>query len=272
MTASSPQQVSKTPDFNRQPTDTAPSPLGRILVAPEASEHANKALEEAIRLTKSADGVITGIHAYAAMQDRRFKMMEGGLPERYLEEQEMGYQREVHDDLITRGLKAISLELAEEGVAEPRRTMCPAPIREDKAEAAAAPAVPDAEARLARVPKGFMREMTRQRIEAFAHESGADGVTLDFVENKYASWAEGSVKRQSAMVWKGSSARIERIPDFIRPMVVLEIERCAREMGLDVVSGAAIDRASEACNGMGAFHSEGAPGQYKTRSAKVLKG
>jgi hypothetical protein len=45
-------------------------------------------------------------------------------------------------------------------------------------------------------------------------------------------------------------------------MVVLEIERCARDMGLDVVTGAAIDKAGETWEGIGAFHSEGAPGQY----------
>ena len=110
-----------------------------------------------------------------------------------------------------------------------------------------------------------MREMTRQRVEAFAHKSGANSVSLDFVEKKYASWAEGSAKRHSAMDWGAeASARIERIPDFIRPMVVLEIERCAREMDLSVVTGAAIDKASEAWSDMGAFHSESAPGQYKT--------
>ena len=68
--------------------------LGRVLVALDASEYSDRALEESVRLAKSADGEITGIHAYAAMlHDRRFKQMEGGLPERYLEEQEMGYQR-----------------------------------------------------------------------------------------------------------------------------------------------------------------------------------
>ncbi|MBT6095274.1 MAG: universal stress protein [Rhodospirillaceae bacterium] len=90
-------------------TASSPVSLKRILVALDASDHANRALEEATRLAKSADGMISGIHAYAAMlHDRRFKMMEGGLPERYLEEQEMAYQRDVHDDLITRGLNIIS--------------------------------------------------------------------------------------------------------------------------------------------------------------------
>ncbi len=108
MTPSLSPQTAETAADSR-PADTAPVPLARILVALDASEHANKALEEAIRLTKSAAGTITGIHAYAALlHDRRFKMMEGGLPERYLDEQEMGHQREVHDDLITRGLSIIS--------------------------------------------------------------------------------------------------------------------------------------------------------------------
>ena len=71
--------------------DSAPVSLARVLVALDASDHANKALEEAVRLVATADGVITGIHAYAAaLHDRRFKMMEGGLPERYRDEKEMG--------------------------------------------------------------------------------------------------------------------------------------------------------------------------------------
>jgi nucleotide-binding universal stress UspA family protein len=182
----------------------------------------------------------------------------------------------IEDLALERDLKEISLELAEEGVAEARKAMCPVPVGEEKAEAAAPAAVvddaasaplvwtPEAEARLTRIPQGFMREMTRKRVETFASKAGAATVTLDLVEDKYAAWAEGSAKRRSAMDWDAAAAaRIERIPDFIRPMVVLEIERCARDMGLDVVTGAAIDKASESWEGIGAFHSEDAPGQYR---------
>lgn len=85
------------------------APLARIMVALDASEYADRALAEALRIIDPADGVITGIHAYAAqLHDRRFRQMEGGLPERYLEEQEMNHQREVHDSLITHGLEIIS--------------------------------------------------------------------------------------------------------------------------------------------------------------------
>ncbi|MDP6344663.1 MAG: universal stress protein, partial [Alphaproteobacteria bacterium] len=88
---------------------TAPVSLRRILVALDASDHADRATEEAGRLARSAGGSITGIHAYAArLHDARFRQMEGGLPERYLKEDEMEYQREVHDDLISRGLNIIT--------------------------------------------------------------------------------------------------------------------------------------------------------------------
>ncbi len=85
---------------------TAPVSLARILVALDQSDYANNAMKQATRL---CDGTITGIHAYAAkLHDRRFKQMEGGLPERYQRESEMEHQREVHEDLIGMGLGLIS--------------------------------------------------------------------------------------------------------------------------------------------------------------------
>jgi nucleotide-binding universal stress UspA family protein len=81
----------------------------QILVALDASDHADRALTEALRLAGAAAGTITGIHAYAArLHDRRFKQMEGGLPDRYRTEDGIEHQRAVHDSLITRGLGIIS--------------------------------------------------------------------------------------------------------------------------------------------------------------------
>ncbi len=87
----------------------APTSLKNILIALDQSDFANQAVREGVRLATSAGGTITGIHAYAAkLHDRRFKQMEGGLPERYQREKEMEEQREVHEDLIGMGLGLIS--------------------------------------------------------------------------------------------------------------------------------------------------------------------
>ena len=92
-----------------QRTPQARLALDRILVALDQSDYANCAMREATRLAASAGGTITGIHAYAAkLHDRRFKQMEGGLPERYRRENEMEHQRDVHEDLIGMGLGLIS--------------------------------------------------------------------------------------------------------------------------------------------------------------------
>lgn len=91
---------------NEASAGSAPVALARILVALDQSDYANNAMKQATRLTTEK---ITGIHAYAAkLHDRRFKQMEGGLPERYQRESEMEHQREVHEDLIGMGLGLIS--------------------------------------------------------------------------------------------------------------------------------------------------------------------
>ncbi|MBT3917451.1 MAG: universal stress protein [Rhodospirillaceae bacterium] len=122
----------------------------------------------------------------------------------------------------------------------------------------------DAEARMAKIPAGFMREMTRQRVEVYAEKHEIETITEALVEEKYAEWAKGSAKQKRQMAWdEDALARVQRIPDFVRGMVELEIERCARELELDRVTTAAVDMASEAWEGMGDFHSDANPDLYK---------
>ncbi len=80
-----------------------------ILLAVDSSDHSDRATEEAASLGSLYDAQVTGVHVYAAkLHDRRFRQMEGGLPEQYRQEQELERQRDVHDDLITRGLSVIT--------------------------------------------------------------------------------------------------------------------------------------------------------------------
>ena len=76
----------------------------RLLLAVDASDHASRATLEAAAIATLAGADVTACHAYAAMMhDRRFRQMEGGLPEQFRAEQELERQRDIHDDLITRG-------------------------------------------------------------------------------------------------------------------------------------------------------------------------
>ncbi len=81
----------------------------RILLATDSSDYANCAAAQARMLAEISNGTVTASHVYAArMHDARFKQMEGGLPEQFREEKELERQRDVHDDLITRGLSIIT--------------------------------------------------------------------------------------------------------------------------------------------------------------------
>jgi len=86
-----------------------PGRYPNILTALDSSDHANRALGDAVALATLAGARLTGTHVYAAkLHDMRFRQMEGGLPEQFREEQELERQRDVHDDLITRGLSIIT--------------------------------------------------------------------------------------------------------------------------------------------------------------------
>jgi nucleotide-binding universal stress UspA family protein len=80
-----------------------------IYVPLDNSAHSLAGLDLAIELAGKSGALLTGSHVYAAkLHDRRFRQMEGGLPEPYRKEEKLVEQREIHDDLITRGLKVIS--------------------------------------------------------------------------------------------------------------------------------------------------------------------
>jgi len=80
-----------------------------ILLTVDSSDHSNRAITESLALAEIWNSRFSALHVYAAkLHDRRFRQMEGGLPEQYREEQELELQREVHDDLITKGLNIIT--------------------------------------------------------------------------------------------------------------------------------------------------------------------
>lgn len=117
----------------------------------------------------------------------------------------------------------------------------------------------DALDRLQRVPAGFMRDMTRKRIEEFARGFHYELITPGVIEDKYAQWEAGSSLQQRNLTWEAEAqARLERIPPFVRGMVMKEVENSAVNQGTKIVTAEIMDKASEAWEGSMNFHSKSA--------------
>jgi len=121
-----------------------------------------------------------------------------------------------------------------------------------------------AEQRLGRIPKGFMRRLTRQQVEQFAREHGEAEITTDLMDDKYQQWDEGSKKQTMTMSWsEAAQAKMARIPDFIRGMVVKEVENRATRLGLNKITPEVISNASDTWANSGAFHMDDNSGRYQ---------
>lgn len=80
-----------------------------ILVLLDNSDYSLWSLDRSIELANQFGSTIYGAHVYAArLHEERFIQMEPGLPERYQAEEELKRQRQIHGELIEKGLGIIS--------------------------------------------------------------------------------------------------------------------------------------------------------------------
>lgn len=118
---------------------------------------------------------------------------------------------------------------------------------------------PEAEARLMQVPD-FCRELTRWRVEWTAHKLGlGDAITPEVMEAKYDMWGQVShaigERRRDPLPWsETASARLDRVPEFVRGQVVEAIEGNARAMGRDEVDDSVVDAVIDRWRATGDFH------------------
>ncbi|MCP9455081.1 MAG: PCP reductase family protein [Nitrospira sp.] len=97
---------------------------------------------------------------------------------------------------------------------------------------------PDAKEKLDRLPS-FVRPMVQSSVEAYARKQGIKIITLQVMD-------DSKHDSPSDLVWsREAEQRLENIPDFIRPMARREIERVARERGLQTVTAQVMDEAKE---------------------------
>lgn len=108
---------------------------------------------------------------------------------------------------------------------------------------------------LERVPEGMARELTRQRVEEMAKLQGEGTVTPELIQVKYGQWADGSAKVESELAWTAEAEqRIERVPPFVRGMVIKSIEGYARIKGVTEVTLELVEEAKAYWAETGTFH------------------
>jgi hypothetical protein len=97
--------------------------------------------------------------------------------------------------------------------------------------------------------------MTRWRVEKWARSHGQGEIDFSVMGDKYASWSEGSGKQQTTMPWSAAALeRAERIPAFIRGIVMKEIERRSRDQGRETIDVTDMQGAMQAWQESGNFH------------------
>ena len=80
-----------------------------IYLPVDNSDYSNTCIDIGLELAQKFGSRIVASHVYAAkMHDVRFRQMESGLPEEYQEEDELEKQRNIHDQLITKGMEVIT--------------------------------------------------------------------------------------------------------------------------------------------------------------------
>lgn len=119
--------------------------------------------------------------------------------------------------------------------------------------------------RLNKVPAGFMRTLTQQRVETYAKKHQQTTITPDLMNEKYMDWNAGSQKQSKKMPWDNqAAAAIDKIPEFVRGMVIKEIEKCATEHNLAQVDLKVLKKAQNIWADKGEFHTENNPDLYQS--------
>lgn len=122
--------------------------------------------------------------------------------------------------------------------------------------------------RLERIPPGFMRDLTRQRVEQFGRDHDATRIDDAVIDAKYATWAEGCQRQHRTLPWDDDAgAVLAAVPDMVRGMVAVEVERCARARGLDRVRLETFRAAVAAWARKQEFHSDAVPDLYRDDEA-----
>ena len=180
-------------------------------------------------------------------------------------------KKRIEEYACNNGISTITLEIAEQGLAQARKAMeeqmqgqpgdsAPkvggSPFAA-KSESTAAPInwSSDAKAVLERVPDGFCRDMTIKAAESIAGQNGVQSIEADFIEQVMQTFQAGSETANETLPWdETAKARLQKVPDMIRGMLIKEIEGWATREGLERVTETAVDAVKQKWQERGVFH------------------
>ena len=110
--------------------------------------------------------------------------------------------------------------------------------------------------RLQKIPQG-PRQINRWRIEAFARGQGFCEIDDEVMDRKYKYWEEAVDEPVMSRSWSAQAReKVERIPSFVRGMVIKEVERYARDKGIETVTPEIISKLRDEWTKKMKFHSE----------------
>ncbi|MCU7945556.1 MAG: universal stress protein UspA, partial [Candidatus Thiodiazotropha sp. (ex Cardiolucina cf. quadrata)] len=179
------------------------------------------------------------------------------------------------------GVSEITLHLAEAGLAEARQAMqnmqsdqqpessgkenasrCPftslniASANSDKTTTSNTPTwTAEAKDMLHGVPIGFCRDMTINAAESMARHNGVKTVDEAFLSQVLDTIKNGSAVVETAMQWSDEARlRLQKVPDFVRGMLIREIEGWAAREGKSSIELDALDAVKAEWQQRGVFH------------------
>ncbi len=110
--------------------------------------------------------------------------------------------------------------------------------------------------RLQKIPQG-LRQMNQWRIEAFARGQGFWEIDDEVIDKKYKHWEEAADEPKMSRSWSAEAReKVERIPSFVRGMVIKEVECYARVKGVETVTPEIISEVRDEWTKKMKLHSE----------------
>ncbi|WP_275099049.1 universal stress protein [Sedimenticola hydrogenitrophicus] len=113
----------------------------------------------------------------------------------------------------------------------------------------------EARAMLGGVPVGFCRDMSVNAAESIARHNGVRIIDAAFISLVLETIKNGSESAGTSMTWSAEAEqRLSRVPDFVRGMLVREIEDWAGRQGKTTIDREAVEVVRAQWQERGAFH------------------